>query len=47
MMIYTPPPQLITDSHDIISFPLAFIFSREMETGSFPDQLKIAKVTPI
>ena len=41
------PVQLIKDSAPYISHPLAYIINFSLETGKIPDELKIAKVTPL
>ena len=41
------PVQLIRDSAPYISHPLAYIFNLSLETGKVPDEIKIAKVTPL
>lgn len=41
------PPKLVKDSADIVAESLTNIFNRSCETGIFPDDLKVACVSPI
>ena len=41
------PPNLINDTAEVISGLLTKIFSQSITTGTFPDNLKIAVVSPI
>ena len=41
------PVRLIKDAANFIVVPLTYIFNLSLETGTFPDCLKVAKVTPI
>ena len=41
------PVKLLKDSAPYISHPLSYIFNLSLETGSVPDEMKIAKVTPL
>ncbi len=40
-------PKLLKDSADIIAESLTVIFNKSMETGIFPDDLKVACISPI
>ena len=39
--------RFLKDASDCIAFPLAFIFSKSLELGIFPDNLKIARISAI
>ena len=40
-------PKLLKDSADIIAESLTVIFNKSIETGIFPDDLKVAYISPI
>ena len=40
-------PKLLKDSADIIAESLTVIFNKSIETGIFPDDLKVACISPI
>ena len=44
---YNFPIKIIKNIKDIISEPLSQIYNKSFETGTFPQKLKTAKVTPI
>ena len=41
------PTRFLKDTSDCIAFPLVFIFSKSLELGIFPDNLKIARISAI
>ena len=41
------PTRFLKDASDCIAFPLAFIFSKSLKLGIFPDNLKIARISAI
>ena len=41
------PMHFLKDASDCIAFLLAFIFSKSLELGIFPDNLKIARISAI
>ena len=41
------PTRFLKDASDCIAFPLAFIFSKSLELGIFPDNLKISRISAI
>ena len=41
------PARLLIDAASFICKPLTYIFNLSLETGTFPEALKVAKVTPI
>ena len=42
-----PPPGLIKDAASVISVPLSHITNLSLETGNFPQQWKVAKISPL
>ena len=42
-----PPPGLIKDAASVISVPHSHIINLSLETGNFPQQWKVAKISPL
>ena len=40
-------PTVVKQAYNLIKTPLKYIFKLSINTGNFPDKLKIARVTPI
>ena len=40
-------PSLIKDAADVLSVPLSHLLNLSLETGSFPQQWKVAKIIPL
>jgi hypothetical protein len=45
--LYSCPSRIIKSAKHILSKPLGDIFNRSIETGIYPNKLKIAKIIPI
>ena len=41
------PSRFLKDGAEILARPIVFIINKSIETGIVPDELKVAKVTPL